>query len=172
MFIGLLSICTTWSFGESLVSNLNKPKKSVSLNNQPCQVRPALVAIYYNENIFYSYTVSVNKCGGSCRTIDDSYPRACVLNKVKDVNAKILNLMSDVNDTRCLVQHELCECRCRLKESVCNLKHKRNYDGCRCECKELDDWVSRKNDFMWNLSKCDCECNKAWKIDEYLDIKN
>ena len=19
---------------------------------------------------------------------------------------------------------------------------------------------------------CDCECNKAWKIDEYLDIKN
>ena len=128
--------------------------------------------IIYVENIFYSYSVSVNKCGGICRTINDSYHRACVLNKVKNVNAKILNLMSDVNDTRCLVQHELWECKCRLKESVCNLKHKRNYDGCRCECKELDDWVSRKNDFMWNLSKCDCECNKAWKIDEYLDIKN
>ena len=120
-----------------------------------------MYTIIYVENIFYSYSVSVNKCVGSCRAINDSYPRACVLNKVKNVNAKILNLMSDVNDTRCLVQHELCECRCRLKESVCNLKHKRNYDGCRCECKELDDWVSRKNDFMWNLSKCDCECNKA-----------
>ena len=25
---------------------------------------------------------------------------------------------------------------------------------------------------MWNPSTCDCECNKACKIDEYLDIKN
>ena len=26
--------------------------------------------------------------------------------------------------------------------------------------------------YMWNLSTCDCEYNKACKIDEYLDIKN
>ena len=25
---------------------------------------------------------------------------------------------------------------------------------------------------MWNPSTCDCGCNKACKIDEYLDIKN
>ena len=25
---------------------------------------------------------------------------------------------------------------------------------------------------MWNSSTCDCECNKACKIDEYLDIKS
>ena len=25
---------------------------------------------------------------------------------------------------------------------------------------------------MWNPSTCVCECNKACKIDEYLDIKN
>ena len=25
---------------------------------------------------------------------------------------------------------------------------------------------------MLNSSKCDCECNKAYKIDEYLNIKN
>ena len=25
---------------------------------------------------------------------------------------------------------------------------------------------------MWNPSTCDCECNKACKIDEYLGIKN
>ena len=25
---------------------------------------------------------------------------------------------------------------------------------------------------MWNSSTCECECNKACKIDEYLDIKN
>ena len=25
---------------------------------------------------------------------------------------------------------------------------------------------------MWNPRKCDCRCNKASKIDEYLDIEN
>ena len=25
---------------------------------------------------------------------------------------------------------------------------------------------------MWNLSAGDCECDKAWKIDKYLDIKD
>ena len=43
---------------------------------------------------------------------------------------------------------------------------------CRCECKELDDWGSCKNDYMWNPTTCDCEFNKAYKIDEYLDIKS
>ena len=43
---------------------------------------------------------------------------------------------------------------------------------CRCECKELHDRGSCKKDYMWNSSKCDCQCNKACKIDEYLDIKN
>ena len=25
---------------------------------------------------------------------------------------------------------------------------------------------------MWNHSTCDCDCNEAWKIDEYLETKN
>ena len=37
----------------------------------------------------------------------------------------------------------------------------------RCESKELDDWGSCKNYYMWNPSTCDCDCNKACKIDEY-----
>ena len=38
------------------------------------------------------------------------------------------------------------------------------------ECKELDDWSSCKNDYMWNPSRCDYKCNKACKIFEFLDI--
>ena len=25
---------------------------------------------------------------------------------------------------------------------------------------------------MWNLSSCDCQCNKPYKFNEYLNIKN
>ena len=42
----------------------------------------------------------------------------------------------------------------------------------RSDCRELSDWDSCKDDYMWNPSMWDCGCNKAYKIDEYLDIKH
>ena len=74
--------------------------------------------------------------------------------------------MSKVNETRLSVQHESCECKCGVNESVCNSKQKQNYDECQSECKELDDWSSCKDEFMWNPGTCDCECNKTCKTDE------
>ena len=40
----------------------------------------------------------------------------------------------------------------------------------QCECKGLDDYDSSKNVHIYNPRTCDCECNKACKVDEYLDI--
>ena len=97
---------------------------------------------------FYPFTVIVNKFGGSCNTIDDPYARLCVSNKVKNMNAKLFHLMSWLNKTRFFVQHQSCECKCRLNEILCNSKQKWIHDKCRCECKELDDWGSCKNDYM------------------------
>ena len=78
--------------------------------------------------------------------------------------------MSGVNETRFLVQYGSCECKCGLNESVCNSRQKWNHKECRCE--ELDDWGSYEKGYMWNSITCDCECNKACKIDEFLHIKN
>ena len=41
-----------------------------------------------------------------------------------------------------------------------------------CECKELNDRGSCINDYILNSGTCDCECNEAYKIAEYLYIKN
>ena len=71
-----------------------------------------------------------------------------------------------------LEQHELRECNCRLNDSVCNPKQKWNHGDCWCEYIEKDDCIACKDNYMLNSSKCDCECNKAYKIDEYLNIKN
>ena len=78
--------------------------------------------------------------------------------------------MSGVNDTRPLVQHD--SIKCQFNESVCNSKQKWNHAECRCECKELDNWGSCKDDYMCNPNTYDCEYNKACKINEYLDIRN
>ena len=77
-----------------------------------------------------------------------------------------INLMLMVNKLRFLVQHELHECKCRFNQNVCYSKQNQKPCKCRWECEELNDWSSCKNDCMWNSSACDCECNKACKIDE------
>lgn len=53
----------------------------VSVSSQPFQPRNIIVAVNSNEPIYYSFSVSVNKCSGSCNTTDDSYGRICVPNK-------------------------------------------------------------------------------------------
>ena len=45
---------------------------------------------------FYPFTVSVNKCGGSSKTIDEPYACVYVPKNVKIVNVKLFNLMSGV----------------------------------------------------------------------------
>ena len=79
--------------------------------------------------------MSVNKCGGSCNTIDDPYARVCAPNKIKIMNAKIFKLMSEVNETKILVQHQSRQCKCRQNESVSKSMQKWNR---RCECNKLD----------------------------------
>ena len=113
--IRLLSACAIERFSESLDFN----SKCVSLNKQPCKGRPTTVNIGSHKTVFYPLTFSVNKCDGSCNTVDDLYNRVCIPNKVK-----AFNLISGVNETRFIVQHESCECKCGLNKSACNAKQK------------------------------------------------
>ena len=100
MLIALLSVCSIRSFSESLVSNSKGPINSLTLNNRSRQARPTLVNINSDENQF---TVSVNKRGGCCNTIDDPYARVCVPNKVKKINVKVFNSVPGVNETTYLL---------------------------------------------------------------------
>ena len=73
---------TTARFCGSVASNSQGRIKCVSLNNRSCQARPILTNI--NSNVTFDY--SFNKLcqfGGSYNTIDHSYARICVQNKVK-----------------------------------------------------------------------------------------
>ena len=88
------------------------------------------------------------------------------------MDIKVFNWTSGVNETRFLVQHRSCKSKCKFNESLFNLKRKWNHDEYQCECKELDNWGYCKKDYMSNPSMCDCECNKACKIDNYLDAKS
>ena len=72
----------------------------VSMNNQECKVSPEIININSKEPLFYSYSVKISKCSGSCNNINDPYAKFCVPNVVKDINVKVFCVISTTNETR------------------------------------------------------------------------
>ena len=75
------------------VLNVNS-LECVSMNNQECKIRSDIINVNTNEPMFYPYSIKINKCKGSCNTINDPYAKSCVSDPIKNINAKILNLVS------------------------------------------------------------------------------
>ena len=48
------------------------------MRNQECRIRPEIMNINSNEPMFYPYGIKVNKCSGSCNSINDPYSKLCV----------------------------------------------------------------------------------------------
>ena len=70
-----------------------KALECVSVVNQKCMTRPKIIDVNegVGEALFYPYNVLVNKCSGSCNTLDDPMAKLCVPNIVKRVNMKVYN---------------------------------------------------------------------------------
>ena len=149
----------------------------VSVINRKCMPRPKIFDV--NEGVgkalFYPNNVLVNKCSGSCDTINDPMARLCVPNIIKNVNMKVYNFLMRLNETRNVLWHESCKCVCKLNSSVCNNKQIWNSDTCRCDCNE--DFASTINytkgyPSTWNPSTCECQCDMWCKPGQYLDYKS
>ena len=145
------------------VLNVNS-LECISMNNQECKARPKIIDVNNNEPVFYSYSIKVNKCSGSCNNVNNPYTKMCVPDIVKSINVKVFNLMQRINETKQILWHETCKCVCRLSAAVCNSKQIWNSDKCRCECKEdiIDKMVYDKG-FSLNPSNCQYECDKSYR---------
>ena len=52
--------------------------KRVSMNNQECKIRLAIINVNSNKTSFYPYSILANKSSGSCNDINDLYAKLCV----------------------------------------------------------------------------------------------
>ena len=70
-----------------------KALECVSVINKKCMPRPKI--FYVNEGVgealLYPYNVLVNKCSGSCNTLDNPMTKLCVPNVIKRVNMQVYN---------------------------------------------------------------------------------
>ena len=115
-FSGLLS------FSSSLehVAEVSDQTKCLSLNDEPCMVRPTIIDLNPLELKYYSLMVSLDKCSGSCNSGNDLSSQICVLSKTKDINVKAFNIITRINEAKTLVKHISCDCICNFNSTTCS----------------------------------------------------
>ena len=125
------------------------------------------------EALFYPYNVLVNKCSGSCDTINNPMEKLCVPGIIKRINLQVYNFLMLLNETRSVLWHESCKCLCKLNSLICNNKQIWNSDTCRCGCNEdFAVIINCTKGYKWNPSTCECQCDTWCKPGQYLDHKN
>ena len=138
-------------------------------------LRPKILEVNegVGEALFFPYNVLVNKCSGSCNTLDNPMAKLCVPNIIKRVNMQVYNFLMKVKETRNVLWHESCKYICKLNSSVCNNKQIWNGDTCRCNCNEdFAGIINCTKGYTWNPSTCECKCDMWCKPGQYLDHKN
>ena len=70
-----------------------KALECVSVVNQKCMPRPKILDVNEDvgEALFYPYNVQVNKCSGSCNTLDNPMAKLRVPNVIKGINMQVCN---------------------------------------------------------------------------------
>ena len=152
-----------------------KALECVSVTNQECMPRPKILDVNegVGEALFYPYNVLVNKCSGSCDTLDNPMEKLCLPNIIKRINMKVYNFLMMLNETRNVLWHESCKCVCRSNSSVCNSQQIWNSDTCKCDCNEdFAGIISCDKGYTWNPITCACNCDMWCKPGQYLDHKN
>ena len=83
-----------WLINQVLIAILNfcgyLATKCMSLNNNLCMVKPMLINLNPIELSYYPFVISLDKCSGSCISVDDLSTKICILSKTKDINVKYL----------------------------------------------------------------------------------
>ena len=109
----------SFSFSSSLAT------KCVSLNDEPCMVRPTL--INFSPIELNPFKIILDKCNGSCNALS---PKMCALKKTKRIN-----MIKNKNEAKTMTKHFSCDSKCKFNNTTCNSNQKWNNETCQCECK-------------------------------------
>ena len=55
--------------------------------------------------------ISLDKCNGIYKSVNDLTMRLCALSKTKDVNVNVFNMITNRNEAKNIVKHIPCGCK-------------------------------------------------------------
>ena len=74
--------------------------KCVLVSNQKCMYQPTLINLHPNEYSqefhYYSFSVKLDRCVGSCITLNDLSNKLCVPNKTEDLNLSMFSMITGI----------------------------------------------------------------------------
>ena len=78
--------------------------KYISLIIESCLGRPTLIDLNPNEPDVYPLSIGLDRCNGTCNTLDDPSDRICVQNISDDVNLQAFKMITRINETNILTK--------------------------------------------------------------------
>ena len=93
----------------------------VLLSSQKCMTQPTLIKFHPNEysQKFHYYPFAVKLDVWSCNIINDLSNKACVMNKIEDLNLSAFNMITEINELKTLTKHISCKCKYKLDGTKC-----------------------------------------------------
>ena len=118
----LLSLSLTWGF----VCHV-KP-------NEGCKPRQVLVKTNpFDEPRFFPSMISLQKCSGTCDTLENPTGGICKSNSSTKIFVKAYDQLHNKVVALERNQDLSCVCACRFSENACHVDQKWNPEKCRCE---------------------------------------
>ena len=76
--------------------NASNDTKYDSFSNQKCEIQTTLINLHHNEYNqefhYYPFLVKLDRCVGSCKTLNELSNKLCVPNKTENLNLSIFNI--------------------------------------------------------------------------------
>ena len=97
-----------------IVSASNNTKFEL-LSNQNRMNQPTLINLHPNEYSqefdYYPFAFKLNRCAGSCSTLNGLFNKICVSNKTEDLNLGVFKMFTELKKSKTLIKHLSCECK-------------------------------------------------------------
>ena len=123
---------------------------------------------YSQKLCYYSFVVNLDRCAGSCNTLDDFSNKVCVTNETEGLTLHVFNMITGINESRTLTKHIPFKCEFKFDGGKCNLNQKWNNSTCRCESVKIQKKICVKEVIFGNLQH---EAAKMGNMQEVLVIQ-
>ena len=60
---------------------------------------------YSQEFHYYSFVVKLDRCVGSCNTLNDLSNKGCISNKIEHLNLNVFNMITGINELKTIKKH-------------------------------------------------------------------
>ena len=118
--------------------------------------QPTFINLHPNEYSqklhFYTFSLNLDRCVGSCNTFIEFSSKVCAPNKTENLNLSLFNIVTEINKSKTLTNHISPEYKYKFDGKKCNSNQKWNNYKCWCD-KCQKSVISVDNDKCQNRKK-------------------